>query len=70
MMTSIDSRWLPTAIARYSQNPPSFAPIRLAPNAADGEAVSLIVDEKMLPAEKTGRGTTSSVHSRRQRSRI
>src|ERR1022692_2969979 len=65
MMTSIESRWLPTAMPRYSQNPPSIAPIRLAPKAAEGNCASRNVVEKMIPAKKTGSGTTSSVHSRR-----
>ena len=53
------------AIPRYSQNPPIIAPTRLAPKLADGDAESLKVVEKMMPAKKTGSGTARSVQSRR-----
>ena len=50
---------------RYSQKPPSMAPIKFAPNAADGDFAARNVVEKMMPAKNTGRGTASNAHSSR-----
>ena len=52
-------------IPKYSENPPSVAPIKLAPKLDEGELLKRKVVEKIRPAKKTGRGTAKIVHKKR-----
>ena len=57
--------WLPITMLRCSLNPPIIAPIRLTPKNQDGFTAWRKVVQKVRPAKKIGRGTTSKDHSSR-----